>query len=340
VERVPTVFFGSGSFALPAFARLTGPGAGARLVDVVAVVTAPPRPAGRRGELQATPVAAAAQERGIAVLTPASLRSDAVLEELRGLAGHLIVLADYGRLIPAAVLAMPAYGALNLHPSLLPRHRGASPVPAAILAGDARTGVTLMRMDEGLDSGPILAQRQVPLGGRETAPGLEARLAEVAADLLVESLPAWLAGTLVARAQSEEGMTLTRPLRRADGRLDPLRPAEELERQVRALQPWPGSFLELEGSRLIVWRAAVLAEAGDGDGGSGDMRGSDDDAERQRGDVDRDIGGDMHGHIGALVPVADTLALRTSRGTLRLDEVQPAGGRRMSGAEYRRGRRA
>ena len=148
-----TVFFGSGTFALPALARLAdGVSPGAALVDLAAVVTAPPRPAGRRGELRPTPVALAAEARGIPVLTPVSLRRDEVLSELRALGADLVVLADYGRLIPAALLDLPRHGALNLHPSLLPRHRGAAPVPAAILAGDAVTGVTLMRMDEGLDT--------------------------------------------------------------------------------------------------------------------------------------------------------------------------------------------
>ena len=168
------------------------------------------------------------------------------------------MLADYGRLIPPAVLDLPRHGALNLHPSLLPRHRGAVPVPAAILAGDATTGVTLMRMDAGLDTGPILAQRSVDLDGTEVAPALEARLAALAADLLEETLPDWLAGTLQARPQPVEGATLTRPLRRADGWLDPARPAVELERQVRAYQPWPGSFVEADGERLVVWRASPI----------------------------------------------------------------------------------
>jgi methionyl-tRNA formyltransferase len=321
VARVRTVFFGSGTFALPALARLAdgvadGVSPGAALVDLSAVVTAPPRPAGRRGELQPTPVALAAEARGIAILTPVSLRREEALTELRALGVDLVVLADYGRLIPAALLDLPRHGALNLHPSLLPRHRGAAPVPATILAGDAATGVTLMRMDEGLDSGPILAQREVPLDGTEVAPDLEARLAVVAADLLVEMLPAWLAGTLEARPQPADGATLTRPLRRSDGRLDPERPAVELERQVRAYQPWPGSFLEAEGERLIIWRAAPV-ERPDENGVS--VPGA--------------------GDLGALAPLGDTLALRTSQGLLRLDEVQPAGRRRMSGAEYRRGRR-
>jgi methionyl-tRNA formyltransferase len=279
----------------------------------VTVISAPPRPAGRAGELRRTPVADEALARNLPLLTPASLRDETTISALRATAPDLIVLADFGRMIPAAVLALPRQGALNLHPSLLPRHRGAAPVAAAILAGDEATGVTLMRMDEGLDTGPIIAQRTIPLLGREAAPELEARLAVLAAELLVESLPGWLDGSLTARSQPEDGATLTRPLRRLDGRLRPERPAVELERQVRAYQPWPGSYLERDGERLIVWRAAV--EEGPPDGGVGE------------------------GALGDLVPVGDSLGLVTGSGVLRLDEVQPAGKRRMPGAEYRRGRR-
>jgi methionyl-tRNA formyltransferase len=325
------LFFGSGPFALPILGRLAalalGPAGDGPLsgrIGVRAVVTAPARPSGRRGEPRPTPVAGLAGTLGIPVLTPATLRSPAVIEELRGLAAELIVLADYGRLIPQGVLDLPRHGALNLHPSLLPRHRGAAPVAAAILAGDAVTGVTLIRMDAGLDSGPIVAQRTIELDGREVAPALEARLAESAADLLVEALPGWLSGTLQARAQPGGGATLTRPLRRDDGRLDPGRPAAELERQVRAYQPWPGSWTELDGERLIVWSASVLDQPPAG--GAGDEAAT---------------GGRLWGSRSSteFVVAGDSLALRASPGWLRLDEVQPAGRTRMSGAAFRRGLR-
>ena len=298
-----TLFFGSGSVALPALERLLDSG----LVSVDAAVTAPPRPAGRKGRLTATPVADLAARRGLSIRTPVSLRDESVQEALRALGPELIVLADYGRLIPAGVLEMPRHGALNIHPSLLPRHRGAVPVQAAILAGDTSTGVTLMRMDEGLDTGPILAQHQVPLDGSELAPELEQRLARLGADLLVDRLPAWLDGSLPARTQPGEGATLTRLLRREDGRLDPARPAAELERQVRAYQPWPGSFIEIGGERLKVWRAGVLEQP-------------------------------VRVDPGEIILAEGTLGLGTVEGTLRMDEVQPAGKRRMSGADYRRGK--
>jgi methionyl-tRNA formyltransferase len=192
---VRTLFFGSGSVALPALQRLLA----SDLVTLDSVVTAPSRPAGRKAVLTATLVANAAAEAGLPVRAPSSLRDAASLAELRGVGADLIVLADYGRIIPAAVLDMPRHGALNIHPSLLPRHRGAAPVPGAILAGDTLTGVTLMRMDEGLDTGPIVAQCEVPLDGTELAPQLEEHLAGLGADLLIECLPGWLDGSVTAR---------------------------------------------------------------------------------------------------------------------------------------------
>ena len=302
--RARTLFFGSGSVALPALSRLFG----SDLVTLDSVVTAPPRPAGRKGRLTPTPVADLAAEHDLLIRTPTTLRDDTVLEELRATQAELIVLADYGRIIPAAVLTIPAHGALNIHPSLLPRHRGAAPVVGAILAGDAVTGVTVMRMDEGLDTGPIVAQAEVPLEGTEVTPELESRLAELGADLLLEYLPAWLDGSLPARPQAVEGATLTRLLRREDGRLDAGRSATELERQVRAYQPWPGSFLEHDGVRLKVWAASVLGQP-------------------------------VAVEPGEIILTEGTLGLGTAHGVLRLDEVQPAGKRRMSGAEYRRGKR-
>jgi methionyl-tRNA formyltransferase len=301
---VRTLFFGSGSVALPVLERLLQ----GELVELDSVVTAPPRPAGRKRVLTPTPVAQLAAAHGLPVRTPAGLRHADVLEELRAAGAELIVLADYGRIIPPAVLELPEHGALNIHPSLLPRHRGAAPVAGAILAGDDVTGVTVMLMVEGLDTGPIVAQAELPLDGSEVAPELEARLAELGADLLLQHLPAWLAGSLQARPQPEAGATLTRMLRREDGRLDPSRPAAELERQVRAYQPWPGSFVEHDGVRLKVWAADVLGQV-------------------------------VSVEPGRIILTEGTLGLGTVDGVLRLDEVQPAGKRRMSGAEYRRGRR-
>lgn len=299
-RRVRTVFLGSGQFGVEPLRRL----AAHPDIALVGVVTAPPRPSGRDRRETRTPVDAAARELGIAtVLTPARLRAPESIDEILALGPALAVLADYGQLVPPPILGLP-HGALNLHPSLLPRHRGASPIPATILAGDTETGVTLLRMDAGLDTGPIVAVERVTLRGDETAPALEDDLEVVGADLLERSLGPWLRGELPARPQPDDGATLTRPLRRDDGRLDPARTAAELQRQVRAYQPWPGSWLETPAGRITVWRAGVADDADDPAGTF---------------------------VIGGVV---------TAAGRLVLHEVQPAGGTRMSWEAFVRGRPA
>jgi methionyl-tRNA formyltransferase len=297
-SRVRTVFFGSGHFGAGALRRLVEHPD----VELVGVVTAPPRPSGRGHRPTPTDIDAAARELGVPViLTPERLRSPESVAAVLGLRPDLAVLADYGQLVPPALLDL-RYGALNLHPSLLPRHRGATPIPAAILAGDRETGVTLMRMDEGLDTGPIVAQRSVELDGTETAPLLEEKLEAIADALLNASLGSWLRGEIEAHPQPETGATLTRPLAREDGRLDPTLPAVQLWRQVRAFQPWPGSFVDTPLGRLVVWKARVGPMA--------------------------------HGVPGRL----GAIGIETVDGTLLLHEVQPAGGKRMSWEAYVRGR--
>ena len=300
-----TVFLGSGEFAVPVVEALRG----RPEVELIAVVTAPARPVGRRAQMGSAPVGRWADAHKYPTLTPARLRDDQAVAELVGLRPDLLVLADYGQIVPPRLLELPPRGSLNLHPSLLPRHRGATPVVQAILDGDARTGVSLMVMDEGLDSGPIIAQRALLLAGDETAPDLERRLADLAAELLADSIGPWLRGELTARTQAADGVSVTRPLRRADGRLEVAKSAAELERQVRAYQPWPGSFIGTGDDRLIVWRASV----------AGDQEHSEDPP-------------------GRLVEVDGEPALVTASGRLVLHEVQPAGGRRMAGAAWLRGR--
>lgn len=297
------VFLGSGGFAVPILYRLEHTAG----VEVVAVVTAPDRRAGRGKMFHGAPVAVAATRRGHPILQPPRIRADEAIQSIRDLEPDLAVLADYGQIIPQAILDIPPHGILNVHPSLLPRHRGASPIPATILAGDEETGVTLIAMDAGLDTGPIVAVDRWELTGDETASELEARAAGAGAGLVAASIGPWLRGEITATLQPSEGVTLTRPLRREDGRLDPDRPAELLERQVRAYQPWPGSFIETEAGRVIVWRASVET-------------------------VSDDL--PPPGTIG---PGPD-LRLATSDGWLILEEVQPAGGRQMPGPDLLRGR--
>ena len=305
---VRTVFLGSGAFAVPIVSRL----ATLRGVDIVSVVTAPPRPRDRGQRFQPSPVGTWAAQAGVDVLTPPRLRAADAVAAIAGLAPELLVLADYGQIVPVELLDLPRNGALNLHPSLLPRHRGATPIAGAILSGDTETGVTLMRMDAGLDTGPIVAQVRTPIAHDETAPALEERLAAMAADLLATSIGGWLAGSLHAAAQPEIGATLTRPLHRGDGRLDASRTAAELERQVRAYQPWPGSYIETSAGRLIVWRASV------------------DEAHAF---------GSAVGSPGTVVRTSDGgIGFQSADAILRLEEVQLAGGRRMRGTDLVRGR--
>jgi methionyl-tRNA formyltransferase len=302
--RVRTVFIGSGGFGRPALRVL----AEHPSVELVGVVTAPPRPVGRAQVVTPTPIAALAEELGIAaVLTPERLRAPESIAAVLDLRPGLAVLADYRQIVPAPILDLP-HGALNLHPSALPRFRGAAPISTAILEGDPETAVTIIRMDDGVDTGPIVARERVPVLGAETTPELEARLAEVAAALLGRTLGGWLDGSIVATPQPDEGVTLTRELRREDGRLDPQRPAAELERKVRADLPWPGSFIDMWGERLVVGRASIAPPA------SSDVPGS-------------------------LVREGDRPALATVDGRLVLDSVTPAGRRPMAGADWLRGRR-
>ena len=302
-DRVRAIYLGSGDFAVPALRRL----AQHPEIALAGVVTAPPRPVGRRQVLTPTPVGALCEELGLGpVLSPVRLRAPAALAAIIALDPALVVLADYGQLVPATLLELP-HGALNLHPSALPRWRGAAPVPATILAGDRETAVTLMLMDVGLDTGPLLAQVPVPLGGDEHAPELEARLASIAAELLARTLGPWLRGEVVPVPQALSGVELTRPLRREDGRLDASRPAAELERQVRAYAPWPGTYLEVGGERLVVTEVSVAPS------------GPDDEP-------------------GTLVRQGRGPALATSGGRLILERVTPPGRRPMSGADWLRGR--
>ena len=302
MARARTLFFGSGAFAVAVLeAVLVAP----ELV-LAGVVTAPPRPVGRRAVLTPTPVGVRAAALGVPVLAPGRLRDAGAVAALGALAPEVGILADYGKLLPPAVLELPVHGVLNLHPSLLPRHRGATPVPAAILAGDGVTGVSLFRMDAGMDSGPLVAMEQVPVRDEEDAPALEARLAVVAGALLGRSIGPYLRGEITPLAQPADGVTHTRPLTRDDGRLDPGAPAAALERQVRAYRSWPGTFLDLPEGRLAVLRATV--------------------APGRDGDLPATLAADGPG-----------LALATAAGRLALLEVRAAGGRPMDAAAYRRG---
>jgi methionyl-tRNA formyltransferase len=246
---------GTDAFAVPSLRALHR--AGAR---IPLVVTQPDRPAGRRLRLTAPPVKAAAEELGLEVFQPERIGSPESVGRLREVAPTLMALAAYGQIVPASVLELPARGIVNVHASLLPRWRGAAPIAHAILSGDRLTGVTIMQMDEQLDNGPILAARETEIGAHEDAASLAGRLAELGADLLVETLVRL--DQVVPREQDHDRATYARKLAREDGELDWTLEAEAIDRRVRAFQPWPGVTLPWGGGRLKVLRGRARPAGG------------------------------------------------------------------------------
>ncbi len=299
------VFAGTSEFAVPALRTLLSAG-----YDLGAVITRPDRPAGRGRRPRPSPVRGAAEALGLPVRTPERLHDPGELAALAALEPDWLVVAAYGRILRPAVLALPRHGCLNLHASLLPRWRGAAPVAHALLAGDPRTGVTLMRMDEGLDTGPMLARVETSIEEEDDRGRLTARLAEMAARLLVESLPAASEGRLGEEPQDPALATLAPPLRAADGALDWRLPADAIERRVRAFTPEPGAFTTVGGRRLLVRRVRAASPP-----------------------VPL-----APGEVGAPAP-GQGVPIGCGAGTAaRLLRVQPAGGREMDAEAAARGR--
>ncbi len=250
---------GTPAFAAPVLDALVEAGH-----EVAAVYSRPDRPAGRGKRTAPTPIKAAASARGLPICQPPSLKPSAVCDQIAALAPDVIVVAAYGLLLTRAVLDTPAHSCLNIHPSLLPRFRGPSPVASAIVEGETVTGVTVMQMDEGLDSGPVVAQLETEIGADETADALTARLFELGAGLLVEALPDWAAGRIEARAQDDALATTTKMLTREDGRIDWTMSADAIARRVRGYTPWPGAYTRWRGRTLKILAASPMRQsAGD-----------------------------------------------------------------------------
>ena len=294
--RPRIVFMGTPEFAVPSLEACLEVG------EVVAVVTQPDRPKGRGQELSAPPVKAVAQARSLPVLQPARIRGTAFHEEIRALRPDVGVVAAYGKILPQELLDVPAHGCVNVHASLLPRFRGAAPIQWAIASGDEVTGVCLMKMDAGLDTGPVIDRRQWPIRPDDTAATLHDALSRLGAALIRESLPRYLNGELRPVPQPPEGVAPAPLIKKVDGRLDFSRKAAELERRARALHPWPGTFTELGGRVLKVTRARV----GGGHGAPGEV----------------------------LEAGAEGIEVACGEGSLWLLEVQPEGKRAMGAREF------
>ena len=259
IDRI--VFFGTPEFAVPTLAALVAAGRAP-----VRVVTQPARRAGRGQQPQDPPVARWAREHGLPVMQPERVRDPAFLEEVAALNPDVAVVVAFGQIFPRALLDLPRHGCVNLHASLLPRWRGASPIQAAVAAGDARTGVSTMLMEAGLDTGPILLEEAMAIGPRETAGELARRLADAGGALMVRTLQELERGTLTPRPQPAEGATYAPRLTRDSGRVDWSLPAPAIHRRLRAYTPWPGLTAGLRGAPVKIMAAAVLDAAGDAAG--------------------------------------------------------------------------
>ncbi|MDF1498960.1 MAG: methionyl-tRNA formyltransferase [Anaerolineales bacterium] len=293
------IFMGSPEFALPSLNALR------REYDLCAVVTQPDRPSGRGRALQESAVKREASAYKIPVIQPENLRETKVYSHLASLRPGLIVVAAYGQILPRKILELPVHGSINVHASLLPRWRGAAPVQAAILAGDAQTGVTIMKMDAGLDTGPILKQTATPIRPDETGGELESRLARMGGELLVESIPGYLSGDITPTPQEDAQSTYAPMLKKRDGEIDPELDAERLARQVRAFEPWPSSFFYWSDLRIVVRAARATLIQGT--------------------------------KIGEIILVEGLPAISTASGALVLERVQPAGKREMNAGDFLNG---
>lgn len=292
---IKVIFMGTPAFAVPSLEAVVG----LEGFEVITVISQPDRPAGRGQTLQPSAVKAQALELGLPVWTPENLKGAETQEQLRALGADLFVVAAYGEILRRAVLEMPRYGAINVHASLLPRHRGASPIAAAIAAGDTETGVTIMLMDVGMDTGDMLAMQSIPIRPDHTTGTLTPELAHLGANLLAQTLPRWVAGELTPQPQDHAAATATRLGRKEDGQVDWTRPAEELARLVRAYDPWPGTYSYWKGQLIKI----LAADA-----------------------IELDL---STLPPGTVVAEGDTVAVATGAGWLRLHRVQLAGKKAM-----------
>ena len=293
------VFVGAGAIGVPTLQTLLK-----SEYEVVGVVTQTDKPVGRTQSMEPTPVKKAMQGTVVQILQPARIKDQQAIEKVRALKPDVIVVMAYGQILPRDVLEIPEIACLNLHASLLPRWRGAAPIQAAIAAGDQETGITVMYMNEGLDTGDILLQRTVDIRPDDTGESLHDRLAQTAPDALLESLPMLAKGSAPRIPQDNTLATYAPKLKREDGQIDWSEPAEVIERKIRAFNPWPGAFMKIDGRNLKIFCAATL---------------------------------NLRGRPGEILRSEKELVVAADEGALSLGEVQLEGKRRMSAAEFLRG---
>jgi len=299
IALVRAIFFGTPDFSVPCLEALS------RIAEVALVVSQPDRPSGRGLAVTPPPVKARALELGLAVKQPTKVRTPDFAEELRAVGADVAVVVAYGRILPRAVLDAPRLGCVNVHASLLPRWRGAAPIQWAIASGDAESGVCLMQMDEGMDTGPVLARARAPIGPNETAAELAERLSRLGAELLERELPRFVAGELVATPQPADGVTLARILEKSDGRVDFTKGARAVHDHVRGMSPWPGAFATLAGARVKIHRTHVVTDEG------------------------------VRGAPGTVLACAASgIEIACGRGSIAIDELQLEGRKRLGAAEH------
>lgn len=301
-RKLRAAFLGTPEFAVPSLA------AAHRETELVAVVTQPDRPKGRGRRVAAPPVAENARTLGLRVLQPARLKDPAVIGALRELRPDILITVAYGKIAPREMLDLPPLGCINVHPSLLPKYRGASPIQAALAAGESETGVTIMYQTEELDAGDIILQRRVPIALDDTGATLEAKLARAGAEALVDALRLIARGIAPRMPQDPAAASYVKKLTKDHGRIDWSKPAEDLARLIRAMDPWPSAYTRHRGKLLKIWKAGPVGAGGE---------------------------------AGVVWEVrrGDGFVVGTGSGALLVLEVQPEGGRRMTADEYVRGYR-
>ncbi len=292
------VFMGTPDFAVPILKSLV------EHYTVIGVVTQPDRPSGRKQQIHISPIKQVALDHHIPVFQPERLRRPEAIAELKQWQPDVYVVAAFGQILPQSVLDIPKYGSINVHASLLPRWRGAAPIQAVIRAGDRETGVTIMKMDAGLDTGPMLKMRSIPISANETGESLHDKLSVLGAELLMETLPGYLNGTILPRPQPEAGITVASQVRKEEGNIDWSQEAVVIERLIRAFTPWPGTFSFFNGQQLKILNASIVEGSA---------------------------------APGKVVNAAEGIAVGTGQGLLRLRTIQLAGRKAMAVEEFVKG---